>query len=187
MCPPAPHPPPPQPTHSTPPPLKQLCCFGPALKAVLITGTEHRSEWQAGSILLKPNERNLCRVRGPPWPEEPVSLSIVLLLLASPFCPPRHHQTTPFYPFHSDSIMCLSPLPSANLVPLSSPLPRTCLLSCPSFDLSSLKKTNSTLSCLFFNYYFYASSKSLKRKKPCRQSLFFLSAPVLFGLESNRA
>lgn len=53
------------PTPPPPPPLKQLCCFGPALKAVLITGAEHRSEWQAGSILLKPNERNLCRVRGP--------------------------------------------------------------------------------------------------------------------------
>lgn len=68
------------------PPLKQLCCFGPALKAVLITGTERRSEWQAGSILLKPNERNLCRVCGLQRPEEAVPLPIVLLLLSSLFC-----------------------------------------------------------------------------------------------------
>lgn len=71
---------------STFPPLKQLCCFGPTLKAVLITGTERRSEWQAGSILLKPNERNLCRVWGLQRPEEAVPLPIVLLLLSSLFC-----------------------------------------------------------------------------------------------------
>lgn len=65
------------------PPLKQLSCFGPALKAVLITDTERRSEWQAGSILLKPNERNLCRVCGLQRPEEAVPLPIVLLLLSS--------------------------------------------------------------------------------------------------------
>lgn len=72
------HSPPPHPLHL--PPLKQLCCFGPALKAVLITGTEHRSEWQAGSILLKPNERNLCRVWGLQRPEEAEPLLIVLFL-----------------------------------------------------------------------------------------------------------
>lgn len=60
------------------PPLKQLCCFGPALKAVLITGTERRSERRAGSILLKPNERTLCRVWGLQRPEEAMSLPIVL-------------------------------------------------------------------------------------------------------------
>lgn len=64
------------------PPLKQLCCFGPALKAVLITGTERRSEWQVGSILLKPNERKLCRVWGLRRLVEAMSLPIVPLFLS---------------------------------------------------------------------------------------------------------
>lgn len=45
-----------------PPPPKPALCLGPALKAALITGTERRSGWQASSILLKCNERNLCRL-----------------------------------------------------------------------------------------------------------------------------
>lgn len=114
---------PPLPPPPTPhlPPLKQLCCFGPALKAVLITGTERRSEWQAGSILLKPNERNLCRVCSLQRPEKAVAQPIVLLLLSSLLC----------RLFYSYRIASLSP--SLNRASLPSPRRLSCHCPCFSF------------------------------------------------------
>lgn len=119
------------------PPLKQLCCFGPALKAVLITGTERRSEWQAGSILLKPNERNLCRVCSLQRPEKAVAQPIVLLLLSSLFC----------RLFYSYRIVSLSP--SLNLASLPSPRCLSCHCPCFSFITCLSLCLFTLLHCIF--------------------------------------